>query len=77
MRNFRKQCCGCGLIHRLDFRLVDRPIEFRTRRDNRATAASVETLKDGDDDHHHYHPCTMLGDIIVNTDREEAGSSKE
>jgi hypothetical protein len=23
MRNFRDQCCDCGLIHRLDFRIVD------------------------------------------------------
>jgi hypothetical protein len=51
LRNFREQCCDCGLIHRLDFRIVDhrkRPrgrlhglkIEFRTRRDDRATAAA-------------------------------------
>jgi hypothetical protein len=23
LRNFREQCCDCGLIHRFDFRLVD------------------------------------------------------
>jgi hypothetical protein len=40
MRNFREQCCDCGLIHRLDFRIVDDRIEFQTRRDNRATAAA-------------------------------------
>ena len=62
MRDFREQCCDCGLIHRLDFRIVDaakgrsgsssrstkgraRPssrlhVEFRTRRDDRATAAA-------------------------------------
>jgi hypothetical protein len=89
MRNFRDQCCDCGLIHRLDFRIVDdgegegassqrgsqarsrsssgltkgrsrpsskltkgrsRPssglkIEFRTRRDDRATAAARRTFK--------------------------------
>jgi hypothetical protein len=39
MRNFREQCCDCGLIHRLDFRIVDGRVEFRTRRDDRATAA--------------------------------------
>ena len=32
MRNFREQCCDCGLIHRLDFRIVDGCVEFRTRR---------------------------------------------
>jgi hypothetical protein len=55
MRNFREQCCDCGLIHRLDFRIVDskgarvRPrgltIEFRTRRDDRATAAARRTFR--------------------------------
>ena len=40
MRNFREQCCDCGLIHRLDFRIVDGQIEFRTRRDDRAAAAA-------------------------------------
>jgi hypothetical protein len=23
MQNFREQCCDCGLIHRLDFRIVE------------------------------------------------------
>lgn len=46
---FKFQCCDCGLVHRLDFRVVDgwnptevRPrfrAEFRAFRDNRATAA--------------------------------------
>jgi hypothetical protein len=42
MRNFREQCCDCGLIHRLDFRIVAGQIEFRTRRDNRGPAAKVQ-----------------------------------
>jgi hypothetical protein len=45
MRNFREQCCDCGLIHRLDFRIVHGRIEFRTRRDDRATAAARRTFK--------------------------------
>jgi hypothetical protein len=45
MRNFREQCCDCGLIHRLDFRIVDGRIEFRTRRDDRATAAARRSFK--------------------------------
>ena len=51
MQNFREQCCDCGLIHRLDFRIIDvrngalargrgLAIEVRTRRDDRATAAA-------------------------------------
>lgn len=45
MRNFREQCCDCGLIHRLDFRIVHGRIEFRTRRDDRATAAARRSFK--------------------------------
>jgi len=44
-RNFREQCCDCGLIHRLDFRIVDGRIEFRTRRDDRATAAARRSFE--------------------------------
>jgi hypothetical protein len=44
MRDFREQCCDCGLIHRLDFRIVDGRVEFRTRRDDRATAAARRRL---------------------------------
>ena len=47
LRNFREQCCDCGLIHRLDFRLLDGRIEFRTRRDNRATAAARRRFRGG------------------------------
>jgi hypothetical protein len=45
MRGFREQCCDCGLIHRLDFRIVDGRIEFRTRRDDRATAAARRSFR--------------------------------
>ena len=44
-QNFREQCCDCGLIHRLDFRVVDGKVEFRTRRDDRATAAARRSFK--------------------------------
>ena len=40
-----KQCCDCGLVHRLDFRIVGGRIEFRTRRDDRATAAARRALR--------------------------------
>jgi len=43
--NFREQCCDCGLIHRLDFRIVDGKVEFRTRRDDRATSAARRNFK--------------------------------
>ena len=32
------QCCDCGLVHRLEFRLKDGHIQMRGYRDNRATA---------------------------------------
>ena len=35
----REQCCDCGLVHKLDFRIVDGRIEIRATRDMRATAA--------------------------------------
>jgi hypothetical protein len=31
-------CCDCGLVHRLDFRVVDGRVQIRARRDSRATA---------------------------------------
>lgn len=42
MQGYKMACCDCGLVHRLDFRVVqgehgaDR-VEFRVRRDNRST----------------------------------------
>jgi hypothetical protein len=61
MRNFREQCCDCGLIHRLDFRIFDGrkgararlrglQVEFRTRRDDRATAAARRTFRSTPDE---------------------------
>ena len=50
MRNFREQCCDCGLIHRLDFRIVDGRVEFKTRRDDRATAAARRPFRFVPDD---------------------------
>ena len=37
MTGYKMACCDCGLVHRLDFRIVDDRVEFRTYRDNRAT----------------------------------------
>lgn len=44
-KNFKEQCCDCGLVHRLDFRIVDGTIEVRTRRDDRSTAAIRRAFK--------------------------------
>lgn len=43
-RGYRDQCCHCGLIHAMDFRIVRRGskryIEFRAVQDGRATAGA-------------------------------------
>jgi hypothetical protein len=38
-RGYRFGCCDCGLVHEIDFRHVDGRIQYRVKRDNRATAA--------------------------------------
>jgi len=30
-------CCDCGLVHELDFRIVNRRIQFRAKRNERST----------------------------------------
>lgn len=38
--SYRLGCCDCGLVHELEFRVaVDGRVEYRARRNNRATAA--------------------------------------
>jgi hypothetical protein len=39
-RGYKEQCCDCGLIHRLNFRIVDGQIEIQTFRDARATGGA-------------------------------------
>ena len=36
-RNYGMQCCDCGLVHRIDFRVKNGKIQLRARRDNRST----------------------------------------
>lgn len=38
-RGYKMCCCDCGLVHKMDFRVVGRRIQFRVFPDNRATAA--------------------------------------
>lgn len=42
-RNYKFRCCDCGLVHRMNFRMMQstrgRFIQFNVYRDNRATAA--------------------------------------
>lgn len=39
MEGYRMACCDCGLIHEVDFRIVDGHVEMRARRNERATSA--------------------------------------
>lgn len=34
---FKMCCCDCGLVHKIDFRIVNDCIELRAFRDNRST----------------------------------------
>ena len=38
-RGYKLRCCDCGLVHRVEFRVVKHRIELRMWRDYRATAA--------------------------------------
>lgn len=51
-KNYEMECCDCGLVHRLDFRLIPwrnggKRIIFRAFRDKRKTAATRRKKKDG------------------------------
>lgn len=39
-RGHRMKCCDCSLIHIMDFRVVNGKVQFRPKRDKRATAAA-------------------------------------
>lgn len=40
-RNYRQQCCDCGLVHRHNFRINDKSkIEIQTFRDGPATGGA-------------------------------------
>ncbi len=36
-KNYKIMCCDCGLVHTIDFKIVNRDILFRAFRDNRST----------------------------------------
>jgi len=45
VRGYRTQCCDCGLVHKMDFRIRDGRIEFRAYRDGRATGGARASQK--------------------------------
>ena len=39
-RGYKEQCCDCGLVHKLNFKILESgEISIQTTRDERATAA--------------------------------------
>ena len=44
-RGYKEQCCDCGLVHRLNFRIVDGQIEIQTFRDSRATNGARKNFR--------------------------------
>lgn len=42
---YKMQCCDCGLVHDLDFRVYRGRIQFRVRRNNRATGQIRRYMK--------------------------------
>jgi len=45
-RGYKEQCCDCGLVHKLNFRVNAKgAIEIQTSRDERATAAVRRAFK--------------------------------
>ena len=44
-KGFKEQCCGCGLVHKTDFRIVKGKLQFKSVTDGRATAAARRAFK--------------------------------
>ncbi len=45
-RGFKEQCCDCGLVHKLNFRINAKgDLEIQTTRDMRATSAVRRAFK--------------------------------
>lgn len=45
MRKWGMACCDCGLVHEVTFRVLGKVVEFRARRDQRATGQVRRHLK--------------------------------
>ena len=44
-KGYKMACCDCGLVHDLDFRVHNKRIQFRARRNNRSTAMIRRWMK--------------------------------
>jgi hypothetical protein len=45
MRGFKDACCDCGLVHKVNFRIVDGALVTKAVVDKRATAAMRRTFR--------------------------------
>ncbi len=45
-QDYRMMCCDCGLVHHVDFRIVEGKAQFRARRNNRATGQARRWMKE-------------------------------
>lgn len=48
-RGHYESCCDCGLVHKVNFRVVKGRIQYQVFRDNRATASMRRRMKARDD----------------------------
>jgi hypothetical protein len=46
-RGYKLACCDCGLVHRMDFRVHQKRVQFRAFRANRSTALMRRHMKAG------------------------------
>lgn len=44
-KGYKMACCDCGLVHKLDFRVVKRRVQLRAYRDNRSTGQHRRHMK--------------------------------
>jgi len=42
---YKLACCDCGLVHKVDFRIFHKKIQFRVVRDNRSTGQMRRHMK--------------------------------
>ena len=61
IEGYKLCCCDCGLVHEVEFRVVDGQVQFRAYRDNRATGQVRRHLKTRSS---HRGVCAFLRDAI-------------
>ena len=44
MSGWKMSCCDCGLVHKIEFRIVGDVVQIRSARDNRATGQKRKSI---------------------------------